>query len=479
MNKNLLTYNAKVASVEQSYFSPVAVLPVSGQSISSIYCFLARIDPWTSDSNPEQPLQTQTYLKSVFKNIFALKQITSNNISPVIPRVDWTANTVYNYYQDNIDMFQTNSANILTQNFYIRNSYDQVFKCLWNGTNATYPNGAPSTVMPLFQPGTYGSNGIFQGADNYKWKYIYTIDTGSKRNFMDSDWIPVPIGENTPGPTFNKSSSPQMVNGVVVNQTGAWAGDIEVINVTNPGSGYVTTSAVQVNITGDGTGAAAYAQIASDGTITDIVVTKPGSNYSYANITITQGTNSSATAIAPISPIGGHGFDPVSEFGCNHVMFTCEFNGTESGNVPIGEVGQPFAYRQIGLLINPTDMSNYPAVAIKPSYKAYTQMYVAPGLGGYTIDEVVYQGSPSNPIFSATVLDFNVTTNILSLINITGKPTINATLQGKMSAATRTVLSLFGPDILLPSGYLSYIENRSAVQRSSDGIEQIKIVLGY
>jgi hypothetical protein len=29
------------------------------------------------------------------------------------------------------------------------------------------------------------------------------------------------------------------------------------------------------------------------------------------------------------------------------------------------------------------------------------------------------------------------------------------------------------------SGYISYIQNRSAVQRSSDGIEQFKFVLGY
>jgi hypothetical protein len=29
------------------------------------------------------------------------------------------------------------------------------------------------------------------------------------------------------------------------------------------------------------------------------------------------------------------------------------------------------------------------------------------------------------------------------------------------------------------SGYISYIQNRSAVQGSADGIEQFKFVLGY
>ena len=180
-NKNILTFNAKVVESEQDYYSPVAVLPITGQAISVTYAFISRVDPWSSDINPDQPLQTQAYLKSVFKNIFVLKKVTTNDISPVIPRVDWTANTVYTYYSDTIDMFTEDQAGILNINFYARNSYDQVFKCLWNN------NGAPSTVMPFFQPGTYGSNYIFQDADGYKWKYIYTVNAGLKRTFMDNN----------------------------------------------------------------------------------------------------------------------------------------------------------------------------------------------------------------------------------------------------------------------------------------------------
>ena len=35
------------------------------------------------------------------------------------------------------------------------------------------------------------------------------------------------------------------------------------------------------------------------------------------------------------------------------------------------------------------------------------------------------------------------------------------------------------PDFIAYSGYIAYIENRVSVQRSKDGIEQFKFVLGF
>jgi hypothetical protein len=458
-NKNLITFNSKAVSVEQVYYSPVAVLPISGIAVSTTYAFIAHANPWTYDTNPETPTQTQAYIKNVFKNMIALKKITTNDISPVITRIDWKLNTIYTYYQDNIDMFTVDSTGALANPFYVRNSYDQVFKCLWNN------NGAPSTVMPFFQPGNYGSNYIFQGSDGYKWKYIYTVTGGIKRTFMDTTWMPVPVGQNNPGPV--------LTSGV---QTGAWAGDIEVINVTNGGTGYSNIIPITVTITGDGLGAAGYAQVSANGSITNIIVTNTGTNYSYANVSITSVSGSGATAIAPTSPIGGHGYDPVSELGCNHVMYNCQFNGSDLNNV----IPTDIDYHQIGLVINPIGLDTYPAPANGAIYAAYTQLVVAPGFGTYLPDEILYQGSSlSTASYVGTVLNFNSTTNIITLINITGTPTLSTSIYGSTSTTVRTLLTVNSPTILLPSGYLSYIENRSAIQRSASGIEQLRLVLGY
>ena len=105
-NQNLLTYGAAISSVEQLYFSPVAVIPSANVPLGTSYVFLSRVDPWPSDTAPPIPTQDQKYIKSVFKNTFVAKKVTSNDLSPVITRIDWTANTVYAYYQDDINMFE-------------------------------------------------------------------------------------------------------------------------------------------------------------------------------------------------------------------------------------------------------------------------------------------------------------------------------------------------------------------------------------
>ena len=276
---------------------------------------------------------------------------------------------------------------------------------------------------------------------------------------MDSRWIPVPVSDNTPNPI----------------QSAAGFGDIEVINVTNGGSGYDSANAtITVTITGDGTGATGTAET-SAGKITNIVVTNTGANYTFANVSFTSALGSGATAAAPISPIGGHGFDAVDELGCSNVMFTCEFDGSEGGKIPVD-----IDYRQVGLVVNPVSLSSYPNPAAGAIYKTTTDFVVAPGFGAYTLDETIYQGtSLATATFSASVLSFDTASNVVYLINKVGTPTLNAPVYSSSSGTVRTLLSVSPPDFQTFSGYLSYVENRTAIQRSSDGKEQFRFVLGY
>lgn len=456
-NKNLLTYGAKLATTEQAYYAPVSVVPpFIDVPLASIYCFLATVDNWTDEQNPPQPTQDQKSLKQLFKNIFAAKYVSSSNISPVIQRNDWTTGVVYDAYQDDVDMFEQDSNGFLTKIFYVKNRYDQIFKCLWNN------NGGASTDEPYFEPGSYGTNNIYTAPnDGYKWKFMFTVDTGAKVKFLDSNWIPVPVGQNTPNPI----------------QTSAGAGDIEVINVINGGSGYNPVQApITVTITGDGTGAVGQA-VVENGVITDIRVPtgSSGTNYTHANVSITSASGNGAIAIAPTSPIGGHGFDNPSELGCNHVMFSVEFDGNENGYIPTD-----IKYHQIGLLINPTTQSLFPAPADGAIYKTTTDFVVAPGFGTFNNSEIVFQGSTlETATFVGTVLSFDEATNVIRILNTTGSPITNSPVFGNDSKTVRTLLSYSTPDFVLFSGYISYIENRTSIQRNADGIEQIKIVLGY
>ena len=92
----------------------------------------------------------------------------------------------------------------------------------------------------------------------------------------------------------------------------------------------------------------------------------------------------------------------------------------------------------------------------------------------------MYQGSTlASATFSGTVLSFDSVKNILKVINTNGSLIVNKSIIGSKSSVSKVVLSYTPPDFVPLSGYITYIENRSPVQRSTDGIEQFRFILGY
>jgi len=452
-NKVIIAPDAKVIQVQQTYYSPVAVVPPrTSIPIGTTYCFLSKVDPWPNENDPPVPGVDQKSRKEIFKNMFVAKLVKTSDISPVVERINWSANTTYDFYRDDIDILQQDVNGNLVYHFYAKNKYDQVFKCLWNANNSL------ATDEPFFEPGTYNTNNIYEGADGYKWKFIYSIDTGSKVKFMDSKWMPVSVS-NTPNPLL----------------ASAGYGSIDVINVFNGGSGYdPANSTITIQVVGDGTGCNAVANVVN-GSLNDIIVTSPGRNYTFANVVIQTVSGSGAIVYANTSPVGGHGYDPISELGCSHVMYSIEFNGSEGGAIPTD-----IDFHQLGILIEPTSLPRSPNPANSNIYSTTTDFVVAPGFGSYQNDEYIYQGtSLENATFTARVLSFDTSTNILKLINTSGNSTLNGSVFGNTSGTARTLLSVSSPTFVLFSGYIAYVENRTGVQRSADGIEQFRLVLGY
>jgi hypothetical protein len=156
-------------------------------------------------------------------------------------------------------------------------------------------------------------------------------------------------------------------------------------------------------------------------------------------------------------------------------MFSIEFNGTENDVVPTD-----IDFHQVGIVVNPTTVQYNPNPANGTIYKTTTDFVLAPGFGVFAEDEIVYQGpSLAEATFTGTVLSFNTSTNVLRLINTVGTPVTNALVTGNTSTTVRTLFGFSTPNFVLQSGYIYYIENRSGIERSTDGIEQFKIVLGY
>jgi hypothetical protein len=452
VNGLLTTYGSTV-EVELTYFFVITASGFTPAAQSSSYFFVGKVDNWPDDVNPPVPTQDQSNLKKTFKNMFAAKLLTSSNMSPVVPRIDWTTGTVYTPYTDYDNMFVLDANGKVSKKFYVRNRFDQIFKCLGNN------KGGVSTIEPVLQAGTTDATKTLILADGYKWIYVATIDKGLKKSFFDENWIPLAIGSTTPNTLLS-----------------AGFGSINAINVTNAGNNYsngISTTTITVN--GDGYGAVAYANVYNN-QISDIIVTNTGNNYTYATVSIAPATNytgSSATANAIISPVGGHASDPVSELGCNHIMLSLEINGSEGGKIPTD-----VNYRQLGILVNP--LLNDGTVPTGSVYNTADLLTVSSGLGNYVSGEILYQGTTlSTASFIGTVCSFDSTNNVVSLINTQGSYSLNAPVIGNTSTATRTLLNYSPTSFDVGSGYMIYFENRQPVQRSPNGNEQHRLVLRF
>ena len=468
-NQSLITTYAKQQVAIQVYYSLSAILPALNAPtipLATMFAFLSKADPWTAGTPvPGQDLYS---IKQMQKNMFVAKKMNSADLSIVLPRVDWTSGTTYTEWSDRIAMLTLDPTGGFVYNFYVRNSFDQIFKCLCNA------NGAPSTVEPFFQPGQYNTLNIFQGDDGYKWKFMYTLDIGSKIKFLDANWIPIPVG-------FNFPNSVDPVGITVFGSEGS--GGIEVVNLSNGGSGYTSSNVINVIIIGDGTGAAATVTgLDQNGSILDIQVTNPGKNYTYANVAITSLSGTGATAYAPVSPAGGHGYDPISELGAHSLMISAEFDRNEYLD---GVVYLPtdIEYYQMGIVVSTTSNQNYPYSANDTIYKTTTDLLVSQGQGQFLFDEIVYQstdGTYATAVSSGwigTVLNFDSGNNVINVINTTGDLTPGLQVFGQSSTTTRTLLTVTKPNFDVFSGYPLILQNLDGVTRSPDGIEQYKIVI--
>lgn len=460
-NTGVVTYGGLTHEVQQYYDSVTVQLPGTGHTKTTKYCFLSRVDPWDDPLTPEDeektppaPALTQQNIKQTYKNMFVIKRVYPNDMSPLTDRIDWTLNTVYDYYRDDVDMLVRNSTTKrLIKQFYIKNRFDQVFKCLWNN------NGSLSTDEPYFAPGQMAENLVYSGVDGYKWIYMYTIEGDLKQKFLDSAWMPVPLA-NTAGFGSNTVNS----------------GNIPVVCVFDGGAGYYAANTV-VSITGENTTQALATPVIENGIITDILITNPGAGYISANVVITSPTGANANVAVFVSPPNGHGSDTFEEFGTSHIMVTQTFEGDEAGLIPTD-----IKYRQLGFIINPSAPSSYPWQCENETYSLSTDLIVSNGQDNYTSDEIVYQstdGTLANASFSATCLDFQSVSNKLRVINTNGTPNTNMTIIGQRTETERTVLSITNPDFVMYSGYITYIENREGTQRSSDGSEQIRLIVGF
>lgn len=125
------------------------------------------------------------YHFQVFNEMIMGKKIEADNIMLGIRYLPYESNTVFDMYDDTVDLSNKTFYTIVNAT-----SYSHVFKCLDNN------RGGPSTVEPNFSHIVGANTIIYQTSDMYKWKYMYTVDDNDISNFATDTFFPLRANNN-------------------------------------------------------------------------------------------------------------------------------------------------------------------------------------------------------------------------------------------------------------------------------------------
>lgn len=364
----------------------------------------------------------------------------------------------------------TYSTTQYSNKFYVRNSADQVFKCLYNANNAV------SNTMPeIAIDGQLPENPFIETADGYKWKYMYTIPSGIKNKFFTNKYMPV-LRDNL---VYENSEN----------------GRIDIVQILDPGSYYFSGSTVNnypvVVVSGDGAGANLTVDVL-DGEIVEVNIRDGGRNYTYADITLNDpvqtpilGTDANLRAV--ISPQYGHGYDPARELGASYVMISTDFQDDMDGNAFVSSDGSD-DFRQVAIIRNPllqevTVSNPLGKPATQSIYPMYTEIYMDESPIDFVKDQEVFVGeSYAEAVFRGRIVHYDDDNFVLYVNGIKGNvdAIITETVYQRDNLSIRAkVFGVVKPDINILTGEILYIENRAEINRTPDQTETVKLVVEF
>lgn len=409
---------------------------------SNVYLAIARVEPWTNDAAPDMANSSVDSVYNFWRNMAGGKRITGGDVSFVVRRQDWAANTKYVPYNcERSTLYGSSNLHyVLTTDF-------NVYKCLYNG------GGANSTVMPV----STNPNTSYFTTDGYTWKYMYTLSDVDRIRFLTPDWIPVRTLAS------NDGSLQWRV------QQAAVDGALDAFEIISGGVGYASNSTT-VTIIGDGSSATATPNVV--GGVIDIVnITSRGSGYTFANA-IVLGVGSGARIDVNIPPKGGHGSDPVAELGAKSLMINARLRADEALKIPVVN-----DFRQLALLIDPLAYSGNAFSGT--AFNQTLQLFVTGSGATYSQDETVFQGtSVPTASFTGDLVEFDSPGGIVKVANYVGTPTAGL-LVGSSTAASRYVTSVTNPDLRRNSGKIIYIDNITPIVRNASQTEDFKLVISF
>ncbi|MCK9369119.1 hypothetical protein M0R04_04125 [Candidatus Dojkabacteria bacterium] len=459
--------------------------------------------------------------KSAWDTMLIAKKINPGDVELVVEKSIWESGKKYKQFDDivNIDDLMTSDVANNVLNMVVMNSEGNVYKCVSNN-NSQISVSEPTNNYTL-------TDGFIETSDGYVWKYLYNIKQSNK--FLTDSWMPVPFNKNNqgsimgydidtsyniegslntivvinggnnyihtvmaPSPYLSGSLSINLPNidNVKVNMAISGVGILpetyitelitefniitlsQPITVDNDGTNNVSIT-TRIKIEGDGVDAIATTVLSGD-VIEKIVVESIGTGYSKANVFIYgTSTDNVATARAILSPNFGHGYNPAVELASSNMMVIKRFGEIDS--TENGLISNDISLRQYGLLMNPHKYNEDVQIDYYTSNNTISQTVDVTLESGslYTLNDFVYQGSPSNPTFSANIVSQD--SLIVKLTRCNGLLDIGSLLTN--GVISRPVTAIKYPEMKPYSGEIMYINNIEKIQRADGQSEELKLII--
>lgn len=410
---------------------------------NQLYLTVGKSDDWASlDTVIVTPVDSQKTLEEAKLNIVAMRRVET--AVHVIPRVNWTIAAFKEWDASDSTSFVSSSSPALLPCYCV--NVDRVYKCVAAKKNATTGVIENSTTAP-----THTSYGVITSVDGYSWAYISGIL-----------------------PEFDTRVFVGISSDVDSGATASTTGRIYGYRVVSGGTGYTNGSAV--TITGDGSGATATLTT-SGGVIKTVSASGLGTSYTKATVSVAGGTGA---VIEPlVAPALGFGYSPVNDLAAYYVGCSVELDGAESVDLTTDN-----DYRQIGLLLNPTDTDGDPIAVDGLGYASGLKSLSVPGPVTIPVDSILYQASTGALAFvdtcDGTVIKYHQ--NYSSNVNFkafAAAAVSHYPIGGTPPGTSAGVATLLPAEYKHGSGDLIFLENRRKVTRSDSQSEQVKVVIQF
>ena len=474
---------------------------------------------YATEDVPPLPLDNQREKRNLYDELIAAKRITDTFARTVIRRYNWdlVANPKFDMWKPDYaatpggggqvgKQTATGQNSIADAKFYVMNSSYEVFKCLYNGEDASNTTGQNATEEPTTAGGNYASaTGLYTETTGagYIWKYMYTISTDDVLKFLSSDFLPIVLSTN---------ASRQAVTAAAVD------GAADVVLIEDAGSGLPASQTLYAGIKGDGTSGVVEFVTNGSGTITSASIQNRGSGYTYANVLLGNGNlfsdsglssavTTGASAVGALEivlpPEGGHGSDHETELNGKRVMTNIRLTYAEgSGDFPVDN-----DFRRIGIIADPYNYGTT-TFSTAETLSGLKSLKITGASADFSVDEKITQsvsgGTANGTVVSWTLDSGSTTAGVLKYIQTTDAHTDQGIVRafesngsnavsGETSTASGNVdtsysSALLGvtfssglatPEVENNSGDVIYVENRRLITRAPDQIEDIKLVIEF